>query len=363
MDKEKFQNNVNPDMILDSLTTIILGVTKDLKIIYVNAAAENFFNISSSFLLKKRLKTILPNDCPIFTIINQSIENQSTVFEYNLSIETPYIGRNFIDIQATPVLERPNITLLSFQHRSNIDKIAQQLLYRNAARSVNGMASMLAHEIKNPLSGIRGAAQLLEQNQTENGKELTQLIQDESDRISNLVNHMDVFSNIIPVTQKSENIHLILDRVHKIAKNGFAKSINISRHFDPSLPPVFGNQDQLIQVFLNLVKNAAEETLKDNGEIILKTAYQQGAKFSIGGHHSRIPLPLIISIIDNGAGIKDDMKFNLFEPFVTSKPKGKGLGLALVAKIIDDHGGLIEFERKNNFTIFRVRLPVFSQGD
>ena len=221
---------------------------------------------------------------------------------------------------------------------------------------------MLAHEVKNPLSGIRGAAQLLEQNANPQDTELTRLIRDEADRICDLVDRMGVFSDTRPLERDAVNIHLVLDRVHRLAKNGFAKNIRILTDFDPSLPPVYGNHDQLVQVFLNLIKNAAEEVPESGGEIILETAYQQGVRFAVPGQGSRVHLPLRVSIIDNGPGIPDDIKSYLFDPFVTSKPQGSGLGLALVAKIIDDHGGVIECDSQARRTTFKVMLPMFS-GD
>ena len=144
------------------------------------------------------------------------------------------------------------------QERTIADKMDRQLTHRGAARSVSALAAMLAHEIKNPLSGIRGAAQLLEQSAGDDDRTLTRLICDEADRIVKLVDRMEVFSDERPVEREPVNIHVVLDHVKRLAQSGFARRIKFIENYDPSLPPVFANRDQLIQVFLNLVKNAAE---------------------------------------------------------------------------------------------------------
>jgi two-component system nitrogen regulation sensor histidine kinase GlnL len=241
------------------------------------------------------------------------------------------------------------------------EKVDRQLTHRNAARSITAMAAMLAHEVKNPLSGIRGAAQLLEQDADSDGRELTRLICDETDRIVALLDRMEAFSDHRPLERSAVNIHEVLERVRRIAQSGFARHVRVSEDYDPSLPPVHGNRDLLVQVFLNLIKNAAEAVPPGGGEIGLATAYRHGLRVAMQSGEGRLYLPLMVSVSDNGAGIPDDLAPHLFDPFVTTKRNGSGLGLALVAKVIGDHGGVIEFDSQPRRTVFRVFLPVVPQ--
>lgn len=349
---------VSTDSILNALATAVIVINAEGVIELVNSAGEQFFQGGADYLKGRRLEDLLPSDNPLFSLIQQVRKEGLAVSEYSVTLESPRIGRHLVNLQASPLLEDPKAVVVTLQTRSIADKIDRQLSHRGAARSVTAMAAMLAHEVKNPLSGIRGAAQLLEQNATQDDRNLTTLIREETDRICNLVDRMEVFSDSNPLQRDAVNIHQVLDRVMQLAKNGFGRHLRYSTDFDPSLPPVLGHRDQLVQVFLNLVKNAAEAAPPDGGEITLETAYQQGVRFAVPGMDSRIHLPLRVSIKDNGGGIPDDIKSCLFDPFVTSKPQGTGLGLALVAKTIGDHGGVIECDSTTKRTEFRIMLPM-----
>jgi two-component system nitrogen regulation sensor histidine kinase GlnL len=221
---------------------------------------------------------------------------------------------------------------------------------------------MLAHEVKNPLSGIRGAAQLLEEGVSEADRELARVIRDEADRIAALITRMEAFGDVPPLPREPVNIHEVLDRVRMLAANGFASHVRIVEAYDPSLPAVLGNKDELIQLCLNLVKNAAEAVPETGGEIVLGTAYESGLMVTASDGRQRHQAPIRISIRDNGPGIADSVRDNLFDPYVTSKPSGSGLGLALVAKIVRDLGGAIEYSSDSRGTEFRVFMPAAPAG-
>lgn len=349
------------ESVLSALPDPILVIGSTGRIAYVNAAAEQFFQASEAYLSGKALQELLPGDSPLFTLISQVRETGSSVSEYGVTLETPRIGSHLLTIQVAPITENEetrDAVVVMFHERSIALKMDRQLTHRNVARSVTAMAAILAHEIKNPLSGIRGAAQLLEQNCDENDRLLTRLVIEETDRICGLVDRMEMFSDKPHIEREVVNIHQVLEHVRRIAQSGFARHVRFIENYDPSLPPVPGNRDQLIQVFLNLVKNAAEAAPVQGGEIILSTAYQHGVRLALPGSDTRTQLPLLVSIQDNGEGIPEDLRPHLFDPFVTTKVNGTGLGLALVAKIVGDHGGIVEFSNLPKGTVFRVHLPI-----
>ncbi|MBN9069699.1 MAG: two-component sensor histidine kinase, partial [Rhizobiales bacterium] len=265
-------------IVLDTIRHPVIMLGPDDLIIFANADAEDFFRASAVFLARYKLASFVPFGSPLLTLVEQVRERRAPVNEYRVDISSPRLGpEKIVDIYVAPVPEIVGAVVVMLQERSMADKIDRQMTHRGAARSVSGLASMLAHEIKNPLSGIRGAAQLLESVVSDDDRELTRLITDETDRIVSLVDRMEVFSDERPIERSAVNIHSVLDHVKAIARNGFARHIRIMEDYDPSLPPVFGNRDQLIQVFLNLVKNAAEAIdYEEGGEITLSTAFRPG---------------------------------------------------------------------------------------
>ncbi|MGF7162646.1 two-component system nitrogen regulation sensor histidine kinase GlnL [Rhodoligotrophos appendicifer] len=352
------------EALVSALPDPLLAIDDMGTIIFANVAAEGFFQTSATLLKRFRLSEVVPFASPLLSLVDQVRQTGSTIHEYAVDVGTPRTGgERVVDLQVAMLTEDPPSVLIVLQPRSMAHKIDRQLTHRNAARSVTGMASMLAHEIKNPLSGIRGAAQLLEPALSGEDRALTRLICEETDRICTLVDQMEVFSDERPVDLSPVNIHSVLDHVKAIAASGFGRGVKISEEYDPSLPPVMANRDQLIQVFVNLLKNAAEAIQDDGGrgEIILSTAFRPGMRLKMPGSTERVTLPLEYCVHDTGPGIPDELIPHLFDPFVTTKPSGKGLGLALVAKIIRDHGGIVECNSQEGRTTFRILMPMHAQ--
>ncbi len=328
-----------------------------------NPAAESFFDMGLTFLRRTTVERLCGPSSALAGIVTQC-RNEGTSFNiYRIDLGTPRLGtERLVDINATPMPDEPGTVIVLLQERTIADKFSRQLNNQGAVRSVSALSAMLAHEIKNPLSGIRGAAQLLDSVVGDQDRMLTQLIRDETDRIVKLVDRFEMFSEGRAPQQEPFNIHAVLDHVRNLARSGFARNIRILEDYDPSLPPVLGNRDQMIQVMINLVKNAAEAIGSDaqDGEIQLSTAYRPGVRMAIPGSADRVRLPLEVCVRDNGPGVPEEIRQHLFDPFVTTKASGNGLGLALVAKVVGEHGGIVECDSTPKRTVFRLLLPLQS---
>ncbi len=350
-----------PEALLGALPHPLLVIGHGLRLEYANTAAEDFFQMSAGVLCRRALTEIVAFGSPLIALVEQVQRNGTTVNEYGVDLGSfRFDAPKLVDLYAGPLPDSPGRVMIMLQQRSMAQMIERQLTHRGAARSVSGLAAVLAHEIKNPLSGIRGAAQLLESERTDSDRTLTQLICTESDRICKLVDRMEIFGDERPLQREAVNIHDVLDHVKQIAISGFARHIKFVENYDPSLPSVPGNRDKLVQVFLNLIKNAAEAIGEErvDGQITLSTSFRPGVRLSVPGSQARVSLPLEIAVEDNGAGVSPELMPHLFDPFVTTKQSGTGLGLALVAKIVGDHGGIIECDSRPRQTVFRALMPM-----
>ena len=331
-------------------------IDPDDEIVDINPAAESFLNTSARGVKGTPVFDTLAIDAPVDDKMRRARADQASLVMNGIDVGGGNRSPINCIVQLAPMVHLTNHVLLLIEPRVLADRLGRSMSVKSAAKSAIGMAEMLAHEIKNPLAGITGAAQLLSMNLSQEDLELTDLIVSESRRIVQLLEQVEQFGNLRPPLRKAVNIHDLLDRARKSASVGYAAHMKVVEEYDPSLPPTFVDSDQILQVFLNLLKNAAEATDGAPGTIHIRTFYDMSLR--LRKKDGPASVPLTVEIIDDGPGLPPEIASEVFEPFVSGHENGTGLGLALVSKIISDHDGWISVDSVPGHTVFRISLPV-----
>ena len=348
---------ITASQVLASLPNPLFILDSDNCFVYLNQAAEMFFRSSQVILSGLPLDSFIPPDANLFSMLRRARDQNVSVGDQGLELAGPKLGLRLVNVQITPLGERSPRLLVSMQERALAERLRGQTLFRGAARSISAMAALLAHEVKNPLAGIKGAAQLLDSGLGDEDRALTRMIVEESDRVASLLDRMEGFAGGASLVLSPVNIHEVLDHCLRVASASYGSHLSLRRHYDPSLPQVNGHRDLLIQAFINIIKNASEAT-DYKAELIVETSYSQGRRLSLAASDGGLHLPVQVDFIDNGRGIPDDIRDHLFEPFVSGSNGGSGLGLTMVASVVADHGGMIEVDSAPGRTAFRMNFPV-----
>ena len=346
--------------ILNELRTPVFLLNKSNSITYINEIGEEFFGISSSILIKKKINDLIPNDSPILNLIERVRNSKTGITEESLDFSNINYPNRKVRVHVVPLSFDSNKILIQISQLALSEMIQSQRMYSKISKSFSSMIDMLMHELKNPLAGIKGASQLIEADIKDNFNllELTKLISIECDRVEDLLNRMEQIStNNFKLDYESLNIHEILNHCKRVAENSFGSEINFINEYDPSLPRLFANKNLLIQIIINLLKNATEAS-QNKGKIKIKTSFNSNKITSFGKEDIPIQLPLQIEIIDFGIGIPNNLLSSIFDPFVSSKKEGKGLGLSIVASGIEEMGAVIDVSSNPGLTNFCMNFPL-----
>ena len=341
--------------VLDTLPVAIVGVDDNMRIVIANPTAETLFGRSAALLRGRRVDEILSADSELLNHLDTVCRTGGTVSARAVKLFGPTIATTDVDVNAARSQDSRTVvaSLTPTRTAGDIDSIRETDAMAEVAR-------ILGHEVKNPLAGIVGAAQLLARKARPDQQALLTLIKEEGARIGRIVDRFAAFETFFHPRHSTMNIHLVLDRVVQLARNSFAADIEISREFDPSLPELQADPDHLHEAFLNIVKNASEALAGRTGwrQITLTTRYRTGVRLRAPNEGGNSGRAIEVSIRDNGPGVPSHVADRIFSPFFTTKQQGAGIGLAVVAEIVAAHGGLIELENSPQGACFRITLPL-----
>ncbi len=339
-----------------SLPVPALLIDAEDRITAANSAAEGFLNASARAIAGQPVWDMIAVDAPLENALARARANGTPLFVNDVDIGSGHRAPLQCALHVAPLIGHPGQMIVMISPRELAGRVSGNHTVRSAAQSAIGMADMLAHEIKNPLAGITGAAQLISMNLDAQDLELTDLIVAECRRIVKLLEQVEQFGNLSAPDLRPVNIHDVLDRARRSALLGFGAHMRMTEEYDPSLPLALGDADQLLQVILNLLKNASQAADPKGGTIRIHTFFEHSFRLRRADGSGQ-SLPLQIEITDDGPGLPDTIRDEVFDAFVSGRENGTGLGLALVSKIISEHGGWISVTSVPGRTVFRLSLP------
>lgn len=341
-----------PFLTLEYLATAVILLDDESRIVYLNPAAENLFDVSGKNLMGHPVQQVFTHTEQLASAMQQAALNNATYIEHDLTMGTHAHGKLQLRCAATPLQFNKQYLLLEFHAMDRPLKLAREEQMLDQTQANRLLLRNLAHEIKNPLGGIRGAAQLLEQELEKPAlREYTQVIVQEADRLRSLMEKLLTPQNASHYS--ALNIHEVLERVRSVVLAEVPEGLKIKRDYDISLPALIGDKEQLIQVILNIVRNAAQ-AMQGSGTIIMRTRIAHQATLIKRRHRQAVR----VEIIDNGPGIPPELQDKIFYPLVSGRADGHGLGLTLAQDFVSQHHGIIEYDSEPGRTRFTVLLPL-----
>ncbi len=346
--------------ILNELRTPVFLVNELNNVVYLNAIGEEFFGYSGNLIIGKSIHKLIPKNSPISNLLKRVRKFKHGLTEDSLDLSNINFPNRKVRAHIVPLLYNNNQIMIQLSELTVSEMFQSQRINTKISKSFSCMVDMLMHELKNPIAGIKGASQLIESdlNSDKNIKELTTLINVESDRIISLLNRMEqINNNNVTTDYQFLNVHEILNHCTRVAQNSFGSNIKFIESFDPSLPNFFANKDLLIQILINILKNSCEASF-NTGKIKIKTSFNSDKKISFSYEEIPTSLPLQLEVIDYGCGISKNLLPNIFDPFVSTKKKGKGLGLSIVASGIHDMGAVVNVSSSPGLTNVCMNFPL-----